>query len=69
MSSFPKENMNLIAQYFIGNLLPNIVNARFNAFTVFYSNVFKDKHLTCPVKLSKAKLVVCFLDKGKSLTL
>lgn len=67
INSFTKENMNLIAQNIIGKLLPNIVNARFDTFTVFFhSNVFKDKHLTCPVKRSKTKLVVCFLDKGKS---
>lgn len=52
--SFPKENMNLIAQYIIGKLLPNIVNARFDTFTVFFIQMFLKINIL-PVQLNAVK--------------
>lgn len=54
INSFPKENINLIAQYIIGKLLPNIVNARFDTFTVFFIQMFLKINIL-PVQLNAVK--------------
>lgn len=54
INSFPKENMNLIAQYIIGKLLPNIANARFDTFTVFFIQMFLKINIL-PVQLNAVK--------------
>lgn len=54
INSFPKENMNLIAQYIIGKLLPNIVNARFDTFTVFFIQMLLKINIL-PVQLNAVK--------------
>lgn len=54
INSFPKENMNLIAQYIIGKFLPNIVNARFDTFTVFFIQMFLKINIL-PVQLNAVK--------------
>lgn len=54
INSFLKENMNLIAQYIIGKLLPNIVNARFDTFTVFFIQMFLKINIL-PVQLNAVK--------------
>lgn len=54
INSFPKENMNLIALYIIGKLLPNIVNARFDTFTVFFIQMFLKINIL-PVQLNAVK--------------
>lgn len=46
--------MNLIAQFIIGKLLPNIVNARFDAFTVFFIQMFLKINIL-PVQLNAVK--------------
>lgn len=46
--------MNLIAHYIIGKLLPNIVNARFDTFTVFFIQMFLKINIL-PVQLNAVK--------------